>query len=146
MCDMLLRVKALLEDLQQDLPSSCEQHRARIKECLAEVSAALVPKDEATPGVLKERAAAAFKANDFAAALSLCDRAIALEPREATHHANRSLALLRLGDTGDSVAAAEAAVALNPAWGKAHFRLGMARQGAGDYQGAARALQVGSPH
>jgi hypothetical protein len=78
---------------------------------------------------LKERAAAAFKACDYREALHLCDQTVVLEPYEAIHLANRSLAHLRLATPLDLTAAvsdAQAAVDLKPDWGKAHFRLGCA--------------------
>ena len=90
----------------------------------------------------KERAAAMFTAKEFAAALALCDEAVALEPNEATHRANRSLAHLRLGDCAKAAEDAQAAVGLRPEWGRARYRLGCALQAAGDYEGAEAALRA----
>jgi tetratricopeptide (TPR) repeat protein len=53
-------------------------------------------------------------------------QAVSMEPFEATHLANRSLAHLRLRNLGAALADAKAAVELSPKWGKAHFRLGCA--------------------
>ena len=77
---------------------------------------------------LKERAASMFKQKNFSRALEFCDAAIRLQPLDATHRANRSLALLRLERYGDAAAAAEDAIVRNPSWAKGHFRLGSALQ------------------
>ena len=90
----------------------------------------------------KELAAACLAAKDFAGALSLCDRCVALQPGEATHYANRSLAHLRLGQSREAADDAAAAVRLRPDWGRAHFRLGAALAAAGDPAGAAASLRA----
>ena len=81
---------------------------------------------EAAAKALKAKAALMFKEKDFEQALAHCDEAIAIQPLEATHRANRSLALLRLGRPAAAAAAAEDAIACRPLWAKAHFRLGHA--------------------
>jgi tetratricopeptide (TPR) repeat protein len=102
------------------------------EECTGAKLATVALDEDATASAkaqeLKDRAADMFKAKKFAAALKFCDEAIALQPREATHRANRSLALLRLGRPADAAAAAEDAAACRPAWAKAHYRLGVALQ------------------
>ena len=113
---------------------------------VAEASAADAEADAASRAAealaLKEQAAAMFSARDFGRALSLCDGCVALEPGQATHYANRSLAKLRLGDPSGAAADARAAVRLRPGWGRAHYRLGCALLGAGDFGGALDALEA----
>ena len=77
---------------------------------------------------LKAEAGANLKAKNFNGALKCCDKAIALQPDEATHWGNRSLALLRLGRSREACRAAEEAVARDATWAKGHYRLGMARK------------------
>ena len=67
---------------------------------------------------LKAEAGANLKAKNFNGALKCCDKAIALQPDEATHWGNRSLALLRLGRSREACRAAVEAVARDATWAK----------------------------
>jgi len=88
----------------------------------------------------KKQATAAFKAHDFDTALRLCNLAVELEPEEATHLSNRSLAHLRRGSFTEAQADAAAAVALKPTWGRAHYRLGAAHQALENWPSAVRSF------
>ena len=88
----------------------------------------------------KKQATAAFKAHNYEAARALCSRAVELEPEEATHFSNRSLAHLRLGSFNEAQTDAAAAVALKPAWGRAHYRLGSAYQALENWSSAVRSF------
>jgi tetratricopeptide (TPR) repeat protein len=103
-------------------------------------SADAIAKQCATALEAKEHATAAFKAHNYEAALALCSRAVELEPEDAAHYSNRSLAHLRLGSFNKAQTDAAAAVALKPAWGRAHYRLGAARRARDDLTGALASL------
>lgn len=64
-----------------------------------------------------------FKRRNFADALSLYDRAIALSPGNAAYRSNRAAALTGLGRLWEAVKECEEAVRLDPNYGRAHQRL-----------------------
>eukprot|EP00966_Prymnesium_polylepis_P124668 2883421-Prymnesium_polylepis.1 len=72
----------------------------------------------------KERGTALLKAGDYGKAADAYREALALSTHDAAPlHSNLSLALLRTGDAAAAAAAAEACIAVKPAWHKAHYRL-----------------------
>lgn len=64
-----------------------------------------------------------FKKGNFADALSLYDRAIAISPTNAAYRSNRAAALTGLGRFGEAVSECEKAVKLDPNYVRAHYRL-----------------------
>ncbi|GLU18078.1 hypothetical protein SLE2022_343980 [Rubroshorea leprosula] len=64
-----------------------------------------------------------YKKGHFVEALALYDRAIALWPGNAAYRSNRAAALTSLGRIGEAVTECEAAVKLDPNYGRAHQRL-----------------------
>eukprot|EP00621_Florenciella_sp_RCC1693_P010524 CAMPEP_0182527704 /NCGR_PEP_ID=MMETSP1323-20130603/4022_1 /TAXON_ID=236787 /ORGANISM="Florenciella parvula, Strain RCC1693" /LENGTH=1032 /DNA_ID=CAMNT_0024736727 /DNA_START=238 /DNA_END=3336 /DNA_ORIENTATION=+ len=72
---------------------------AEVEEVVA--AAAIDPaKTEAKVAQLKERAATMFKEKRYKEAHALCTSAVELEPMEAAHYANRSVACLRMTSKG----------------------------------------------
>ncbi|GAB4849399.1 hypothetical protein Ancab_004195 [Ancistrocladus abbreviatus] len=65
-----------------------------------------------------------YKKGHFSEALSLYDRAISICPRNAAYRSNRAAALTGLGRLAEAVRECEEAVRLDPAYGRAHHRLG----------------------
>lgn len=65
-----------------------------------------------------------YRRGNFAEALSLYDRAIALSPANAAYRSNRAAALSGLVRLGEAVRECEEAVKLDPNYGRAHHRLG----------------------
>jgi len=112
---------------------------SREKEPQAPAAAAAAAAAE-TVSAVKAKATLCFTAKDFSGALNHCDRCVALEPDEATHYANRSLAKLRLGDARGAEADARHSVSLRPGWGRAHYRLGCALAAVGGAPAMADAL------
>lgn len=64
-----------------------------------------------------------YKRGNFAEALCLYDRAIAISPNNAACRSNRAAALMGLGRLAEAVRECEEAVRLDPAYGRAHQRL-----------------------
>ena len=77
---------------------------------------------------LKRRGNIEFQRKDYRHAAELFSRAIQLEPANAVHLSNRSLALLKLERHDDALRDADALVEMRPDWGKAFFRQGAALQ------------------
>jgi hypothetical protein len=149
-------LKQLLEDVQTALPPCNEELHDRIRVAIADLGAShehIKREDGTFVGntsedvlVVKNHAAKAFKDKNFVEALHFCDQvssnlhpgsrivptsivilqAVALEPAEATHFSNRSLAHLSLCNFDAAVVDAEVAVRLKPEWAKAHYRRGVA--------------------
>ena len=82
--------------------------------------------------------------------ITLCERSIALEPRDARSHFNLGCTLEKLGDRDGAIPHFTAAIALSPAYTKAHNNLGSALAGKGDFAGAEThfraALQINASH
>ena len=70
------------------------------------------------------------------AALEAYDEALRLAPSDASLHSNRSAALAMLGRWDEALQAGKRAVALDPSWGKAYSRCGVASLRGGDVEGA----------
>lgn len=64
-----------------------------------------------------------YKRGNFAEALCLYDRAIAISPDNASCRGNRAAALMGLGRLDEAVRECEEAVRLDPAYVRAHQRL-----------------------
>ena len=98
---------------------------------------------------LKVQGNDAVRRKDFQAASELYMRAIDAArdaPRQelAPLHSNCSFAFLKQGDVAQALAHAHSAVAANPDWSKAHFRLGEALFASADYAGADKAYSRAS--
>ena len=78
----------------------------------------------------------AHQRGDHARAVSLIDRAIAVDGRDPAFHNNRGTALLALGRHGAAEAAFRRALELNPAYAEAHNNLGNALQEQGHPEAA----------
>ena len=74
---------------------------------------------------LREKGNTAFKAGEFALAVEAYGEALALEDTPVLR-SNRSAALLAIGEHEAALVDAEAALALQPGWSKAHWRRGAA--------------------
>ena len=70
----------------------------------------------------KELGNEAMGAGDYVDALKYYSQAIALNPRDAVLHSNRSFSFLRLGLTARAIVDADEAIRLKPSWPKGHFR------------------------
>ncbi|XP_027928304.1 TPR repeat-containing thioredoxin TTL1 [Vigna unguiculata] len=75
------------------------------------------------PEELKRLGNECYKRGNFADALSLYDRAIAMSPASVAYRSNRAAALTGLGRLGEAVRECEEAVRLDPNYGRAHQRL-----------------------
>ncbi|XP_042490274.1 TPR repeat-containing thioredoxin TTL1-like [Macadamia integrifolia] len=75
------------------------------------------------PEEVKKAGNEQYKRGNFAEALSLYDRAIAISPDNAACRSNRAAALTGLGRLTEAVRECEEAVRLDPAYGRAHQRL-----------------------
>ncbi|KAG6421395.1 hypothetical protein SASPL_117946 [Salvia splendens] len=76
------------------------------------------------PEELKRLGNDCYKNAQFSEALSLYDRAIAISPANAAYRFNRAAALMGLRRLLEAVRECEAAIRLDPAYVKAHHRLG----------------------
>ncbi|XP_074296839.1 TPR repeat-containing thioredoxin TTL1-like isoform X2 [Silene latifolia] len=76
------------------------------------------------PEELKKVGNEHYKRGHFGEALLFYDRAIAISPSNAALRSNRAAALTGLGRVGEAVREGEEAVRLDPAYGRAHHRLG----------------------
>lgn len=65
-----------------------------------------------------------YRKGNFAEALSLYDKAIAISPRDGRFHCNRAAALMGLKRIIEAVKECEEAIRLSPAYVRAHQRLG----------------------
>lgn len=98
---------------------------------------------------LKEQGNDAVRRKDFAAAAELYVRAIEAGSHLPQHdlaalHSNCSFAYLKLSQLPEALSQAQSAVALNPSWSKAHFRLGEALFASGSFAGAEQAYSRAS--
>ncbi|KAF7822638.1 TPR repeat-containing thioredoxin TTL1-like [Senna tora] len=75
------------------------------------------------PEKLKRVGNEQYRSSNFAEALSLYDRAIALSPGNAAYRSNRAAALTALGRLDEAVKECEEAVRLDTNYGRAHQRL-----------------------
>jgi tetratricopeptide (TPR) repeat protein len=85
---------------------------------------------------LKRRGNIEFGRGDYRHAAELFSRAIQLEPGNAVHLANRSLALLKLQRHSEALQDAETVVEMRPDWSKAFYRHGAALQALERYKEA----------
>ena len=83
-----------------------------------------------------DEAREAVRAGDKRRALSLVDKAIAIEPKESLFHGLRGDLLSERDDQQDALAAYDRAVALNPDYFKHYLTRGFVRRSAGDPRGA----------
>lgn len=90
---------------------------------------------------LKERAAEAFGAQDFARAAELLTRAVLLDPHSAVLYSNRAAAHMMLDQHREALSDADEAIRLKPGWAKGHSRRGAALYRLGDLAGARDALE-----
>ncbi|KAL1310054.1 hypothetical protein HN51_052735 [Arachis hypogaea] len=75
------------------------------------------------PELLKGMGNEAYKQGRFEEALTLYDRAIAIDSNKATYHCNKSAALIALGRLLEAIMECEEAIKLDPSYGRAHNRL-----------------------
>jgi small glutamine-rich tetratricopeptide repeat-containing protein alpha len=85
-------------------------------------------------------------AKDYAGAIDLYTRALALHPGNAVFLSNRAAAYSAAKDHETAKADAEAAVAIDPKYTKAWSRLGLARFALGDAKGSMEAYRQGIEH
>ncbi|KZV29697.1 Tetratricopetide-repeat thioredoxin-like 1 isoform 1 [Dorcoceras hygrometricum] len=76
------------------------------------------------PEELKRMGNENYKKGQFAEALSLYEKAIAISPRNAAYHCNRAAALMGLRRLAEAVRECEEAIRLDPEYARAHHRLG----------------------
>ena len=88
-----------------------------------------------------DEAVAAMGKRDYRGALTLVDRAIAIENREALFHGLRGEALRRSGEANDAMRAFDRAIELNPAHWMLYLSRGLAHAESGDRAAARRDLQ-----
>ncbi|XVF64762.1 hypothetical protein PTKIN_Ptkin09bG0192800 [Pterospermum kingtungense] len=75
------------------------------------------------PEALKNKGNEAYKKGRFEEALSLYERAISFDSKQATYRCNKSAALLGLGRLLEAVIECKEAIQLDPTYGRAHHRL-----------------------
>lgn len=111
---------------------------AAIAACgLAESARAITPEDFA-----QTRAAAAYRAGDFAAALADTDRLLAREPRDPILLRVRGMSLYRLNRHAEAAEALKRAVAVAPQDPLAQFWLGAALLAQKDFAGSIAAFET----
>lgn len=76
------------------------------------------------PEELKRMGNDCYKNGQFAEALSLYEKAIAMSPSNAAYHFNRAAAFMGLRRIVEAVRECEEAIRLDPTYVKAHHRLG----------------------
>lgn len=76
-----------------------------------------------SPEALKNKGNVAYKQGRFEEALSLYERAISLDSKQATYRCNKSAALLGLGRLLEAVIECKEAIQLDPAYPRPHHRL-----------------------
>nr|CAD1829885.1 unnamed protein product [Ananas comosus var. bracteatus] len=76
------------------------------------------------PEELKEMGNEEYKNGRFAEAVALYDRAILIDPGKAPYWSNKAAALMGMGRLLEAVAECKEAVRIDPAYGRAHLRLG----------------------
>lgn len=81
-------------------------------------------RNSSDPEELKRLGNDCYKNGHFAEALSLYEKAISLSPSNAAYHFNRAAALMGLRRFVEAVRECEEAIRLDPAYVKAHHRLG----------------------
>ncbi|KAG6483347.1 inactive TPR repeat-containing thioredoxin TTL3-like [Zingiber officinale] len=86
-----------------------------------------------------------YRKGNFAEALKLYDRAIALCPDSAVSRSNRAAALTGLRRLGEAVKECEEALVLDPAFGRAHQRLATLLISLGQVENARKHLLLAGP-
>lgn len=81
-------------------------------------------RNSSDPEELKRLGNDCYKNGHFAEALSLYEKAISMSPSNAAYHFNRAAALMGLRRFVEAVRECEEAIRLDPAYVKAHHRLG----------------------
>ncbi|ORC93162.1 putative TPR-repeat-containing chaperone protein DNAJ [Trypanosoma theileri] len=92
---------------------------------------------------LREEGNKAFKNGDFDAAIDLYTKAIEVNPQEVALFSNRSAAYIKKRSFSEAARDAEAAIAIDPTFAKAYFRLHNALCNLGRFDEAARRLLAG---
>ena len=92
----------------------------------------------------KELGNEAMSAGDYVDALKYYSQAIALNPRDAALHSNRSFCFLRLGLNARAIVDADDAIRLKPSWPKGHFRRAAALSQAGLHERALESYSSGA--
>jgi small glutamine-rich tetratricopeptide repeat-containing protein alpha len=95
---------------------------------------------------LKKKGNSAMATRDYATAIDLYSKALALVPGNPIFLSNRAAAYSASKDHESAKADAEAAVASDPKYTKAWSRLGLARFALGDARGAMEAYKLGIEH
>lgn len=75
------------------------------------------------PEVFKSLGNEAFKQGRYQEALTLYDRAIALDSKKSTYHSNKSAALIGLGRLMEAIFECKEAIRIEPSYQRAHHRL-----------------------
>lgn len=88
----------------------------------------------------RDQGNAAFKDGDYERAIAFYTRGIEAGPGDARLFNNRCAAWLKLRQPAMALRDAQAAVALQPSWGKAHYRVGCCFDALGDYVEAVAAF------
>ncbi|KAL6554170.1 hypothetical protein OROMI_019843 [Orobanche minor] len=94
------------------------------------------------PEELKRLGNDSYKKGNFAEALSLYDKAIAISPGNAAYHFNRSAALMGLRRLVDAAGECEEAIRLDPGYVRAHHRLGSLLISLGQIENARKHIYV----
>ncbi|KAK4274098.1 hypothetical protein QN277_017380 [Acacia crassicarpa] len=81
------------------------------------------PNNRVDPEVLKTTGNEAYKQGRFDEALSLYERAIAIDSKKATFHCNKSAALIGLGRLLEAIVECQEAIRLEPSYKRPHHRL-----------------------
>ncbi|XP_073312704.1 TPR repeat-containing thioredoxin TTL1-like isoform X1 [Primulina huaijiensis] len=92
------------------------------------------------PEELKRMGNENYKKGQFAEALSLYEKAIAISPRNAAYHCNRAAALMGLKRLAEAVRECEEAIRLDPEYARAHHRLGSLLLSLGQVENAQKHL------
>lgn len=98
----------------------------------------LMVRDAVAAEELKGQANRAFAGGHYDAAIGLYTRAIAENPRVPAYYTNRAFAAIRLERYGSAALDAERALALDPAFAKAHYRRAVCRVAMGRLRDAIR--------
>ncbi|KAL8512221.1 hypothetical protein ACS0TY_018611 [Phlomoides rotata] len=94
------------------------------------------------PEELKRMGNDNYRKGQFAEALSLYDKAIAISPGNAAYHYNRSAALMGLNRLVEAVRECEEAIRLDPSYVRAHHRLGSLHLSLGHIENARKHIYI----
>jgi small glutamine-rich tetratricopeptide repeat-containing protein alpha len=139
----LLQIYGVYEKLKGKTPAGPGTNAAGESTSSAAPTKVVSEAKKAEAESLKSQGNAAMQKKDYAAAIDMYSKALALIPGNPIFLSNRAAAFSASKDHESARADAEAAVAADPKYTKAWSRLGLARFALGDAKGSMEAYQKG---